>query len=91
VLYAYAALLEGVPYGNFTPSVAVDVPALASSRGGRASRWPARTARRADVRQDRDRARAARPRAARRGWYSHNILGNRDGLALRDRSRWRPS
>src|SRR4029079_4118129 len=28
MLYAYAAIREGVPYANFTPSVAADVPAL---------------------------------------------------------------
>lgn len=27
MLYAYAALAEGVPYANFTPSVAADIPA----------------------------------------------------------------
>src|SRR5215204_5574448 len=28
MLYAYAAISENVPYGNFTPSVAADIPAL---------------------------------------------------------------
>ena len=28
MLYAYAAIACGVPYGNFTPSVAADIPAL---------------------------------------------------------------
>ena len=26
MLYAYAAIAEGVPYGNFTPSIAADIP-----------------------------------------------------------------
>ena len=39
MLYAYAALANGYPYGNFTPSVAADVP-----RSG-TCRWPGRTAR----------------------------------------------
>ncbi len=28
MLYAYAAISEQIPYGNFTPSVAADIPAL---------------------------------------------------------------
>jgi myo-inositol-1-phosphate synthase len=28
MLYAYAAIAENAPYGNFTPSVAADIPAL---------------------------------------------------------------
>jgi myo-inositol-1-phosphate synthase len=86
VLYAYAALLEGVPYGNFTPSVAVDVPALAelarrlgvpvAGKDGKTGQTFVKTVV----------APALRERALHvEGWYSHNILGNRDGLALRDR------
>ena len=86
VLYAYAAIAEGVPYGNFTPSVAVDVPALmefAEQRGvpvigkdGKTGQTFVKTVI----------APALRDRALHvEGWYSHNILGNRDGLALRDK------
>lgn len=86
VLYAYAALLEGVPYGNFTPSVAVDVPALAelarrlgvpvAGKDGKTGQTFVKTVI----------APALRERALHvEGWYSHNILGNRDGMALRDR------
>ena len=28
MLYAYAAITSGIPYGNFTPSVSADIPAL---------------------------------------------------------------
>ncbi len=28
MLYAYATIAEQIPYGNFTPSVAADIPAL---------------------------------------------------------------
>ncbi|GJG87776.1 hypothetical protein tb265_29570 [Gemmatimonadetes bacterium T265] len=86
VLYAYAAVREGVPYGNFTPSVAVDVPALmelaeregvpVAGKDGKTGQTFVKTVV----------APALRDRALRvDGWYSHNILGNRDGLALRDR------
>ena len=83
MIYAYAAIAEGVPYGNFTPSASADVPALlefAESRGvpvagkdGKTGQTFIKTVL----------APALRSRALKvDGWYSTNILGNRDGLAL---------
>ena len=48
MLYAYASIAAGVPYGNFTPSVAADLPALielgVSERCScRRKRWENRT------------------------------------------------
>jgi myo-inositol-1-phosphate synthase len=85
MLYAYSALMERVPFANFTPSVAADIPALvelAERRGvpiagkdGKTGQTLIKTAL----------APAFRARALRvDGWYSTNILGNRDGLALDD-------
>jgi myo-inositol-1-phosphate synthase len=85
MLYAYAAIAEGIPYGNFTPSVATDIPALIefaeklrvpiAGKDGKTGQTfiksvlaPALKARSLKV----------------DGWYSTNILGNRDGLALSD-------
>ncbi len=85
MLYAYAAIAEGVPYGNFTPSTAADIPALIklaevngvpiAGKDGKTGQTfiksvlaPAFKARRLHI----------------DGWYSTNILGNRDGLALSD-------
>lgn len=83
MLYAYAAISEGVPYGNFTPSVAADIPALiefAETKGvpiagkdGKTGQTFIKTVL----------APALKSRSLKiDGWYSTNILGNRDGLAL---------
>jgi len=85
LIYAYAALREGCPYGNFTPSVAADAPALLElaeemgvpvcGKDGKTGQTllktvvaPGLRARNLEV----------------EGWFSNNILGNRDGLALDD-------
>ena len=83
MLYAYAAIFEGVPYGNFTPSVAADIPALIdlaekqgvpiAGKDGKTGQTFIKTVL----------APALKSRALHiDGWYSTNILGNRDGLAL---------
>lgn len=83
MLYAYAAIAEGVPYGNFTPSLAADVPALIefaekqnvpiAGKDGKTGQTFIKTIL----------APALKSRALHvDGWYSTNILGNRDGLAL---------
>lgn len=83
MLYAYAAIAESVPYGNFTPSVAADIPALiefaeqqnvpVAGKDGKTGQTFIKTVL----------APALKSRALKvEGWYSTNILGNRDGLAL---------
>jgi len=83
MLYAYAAIAEGVPYGNFTPSLAADIPALiefaekqnvpVAGKDGKTGQTFIKTVL----------APALRSRSLHvDGWYSTNILGNRDGLAL---------
>ncbi len=83
MLYAYAAIAEGVSYGNFTPSVAADLPALIefaekqkvpiAGKDGKTGQTFIKTVL----------APALKSRALKvEGWYSTNILGNRDGLAL---------
>ena len=85
MLYAYAAIKAGVPYGNFTPSVAADVPALRdlatqsnvpiAGKDGKTGQTMLKTVI----------APALKSRALHvDGWFSTNILGNRDGLALDD-------
>jgi myo-inositol-1-phosphate synthase len=85
MLYAYAAIVEGAPYANFTPSLAADIPALrdlslrhvvpVAGKDGKTGQTMMKTVI----------APALRSRALRvEGWYSTNILGNRDGLALDD-------
>jgi len=83
MLYAYAAIEQGVPYGNFTPSVAADIPSLIefaekqnvpiAGKDGKTGQTFIKTVL----------APALKSRALKvEGWYSTNILGNRDGLAL---------
>ena len=83
MLYAYAAIAEKVPFGNFTPSVSADIPALiefarnnnvpVAGKDGKTGQTFIKTVL----------APALRSRALKvEGWYSTNILGNRDGLAL---------
>lgn len=86
MLYAYAALSEQMPFANFTPSVAAEVPALIElaelegvpvcGKDGKTGQTMIKTVI----------APALRARALRvDGWYSANILGNRDGQALDDK------
>ncbi len=85
MLYAYAAISEQAPYVNFTPSLATDVPALTemaeryrvpiAGKDGKTGQTLVKTVL----------APAFRSRSLRvEGWYSTNILGNRDGQALDD-------
>ena len=85
MVYTYAALMEGVPYANGAPNLSVDVPAMMSLAQQKklpicgkdfktGQTWiktviaPGIKARLLGV----------------EGWYSTNILGNRDGEVLDD-------
>ena len=85
MLYAYAALLEGVPFANGAPNLTVDMPALrqlATDRGVPISGKDFKTG------QTLIKTVLAPMLKARMlglsGWYSTNILGNRDGEVLDD-------
>ncbi|TDH60998.1 inositol-3-phosphate synthase [Dankookia rubra] len=85
MLYAAAAIEAGVPYGNFTPSVAADAPALAelARRGG--VPVAGKDGKTGQTLMKTVLAPALRARALHvDGWFSTNILGNRDGQALED-------
>ena len=83
MIYAYAAVGAGVPFGNFTPSVAADIPALVeyavkngvpvAGKDGKTGQTFIKTVIAPGLK-----ARALKVD----GWFSTNILGNRDGLAL---------
>jgi myo-inositol-1-phosphate synthase len=85
MVYAYAAIQECAPYLNFTPSLGADVPALVemarragvplAGKDGKTGQTMLKT-----VLAPMFRSRALRVD----GWYSTNILGNRDGQALDD-------
>jgi myo-inositol-1-phosphate synthase len=85
MIYAYAAIQEGVPYANGAPSLAVDIPALvelANERGVPVAGKDFKTG------QTLMKTIVAPGLKARmlglEGWYSTNILGNRDGEVLDD-------
>ncbi len=83
MLYAYAAILEGVPYGNFTPSLAADIPALTRLASERCVPVAGKDGKTGQTFIKTVLAPAFRARSLYvEGWFSTNILGNRDGLAL---------
>jgi myo-inositol-1-phosphate synthase len=83
MLYAYAAIAEGVPYGNFTPSVAADIPALIEFAEQRSVPVAGKDGKTGQTMIKSVLAPAFKTRALKvEGWFSTNILGNRDGLAL---------
>ncbi len=85
MLYAYAALMEGVPFANGAPNLTCDFPAieqLAKDRGVAIGGKDFKTG------QTMVKTVLAPMFKARMlgvaGWYSTNILGNRDGEVLDD-------
>lgn len=85
ILYAYAAISMGVPYGNFTPSVAADIPALIDLANKKKVPIAGKDGKTGQTFIKSVLAPAFRSRALKvEGWFSTNILGNRDGLVLSD-------
>ena len=83
MLYAYAAMSKGIPYGNFTPSLAADIPALVELADLREVPIAGKDGKTGQTFIKTVLAPALKSRALKvEGWYSTNILGNRDGLAL---------
>ncbi|GAA4882041.1 inositol-3-phosphate synthase [Actinomycetospora straminea] len=85
MLYAYAAITELCPYVNFTPSAAADVPALLELAEQRGVPVAGKDGKTGQTMMKTVLAPAFRSRALTvDGWYSTNILGNRDGEILDD-------
>jgi myo-inositol-1-phosphate synthase len=85
MVYAYAALKEGIPYANAAPNLSADIPALlqlAHQNGCPVAGKDLKTG------QTWMKTLIAPGMKARllgvQGWYSTNILGNRDGEVLDD-------
>jgi myo-inositol-1-phosphate synthase len=85
MVYAYAALKEGIPYANAAPNLSADIPALlqlAHDNGCPVAGKDLKTG------QTWMKTLVAPGMKARllgvEGWYSTNILGNRDGEVLDD-------
>jgi myo-inositol-1-phosphate synthase len=85
MVYAYAALKEGVPYANAAPNLSADVPALLQLAAE--TRTPV-VGKDLKTGQTLIKTIVAPGLKARligvTGWYSTNILGNRDGEVLDD-------
>lgn len=85
MMYAYAAILEGVPFANGAPNLTVDIPALqqlAVERGIAISGKDFKTGQTL-VKTVIGPMLKARMLGL-NGWFSTNILGNRDGEVLDD-------
>jgi myo-inositol-1-phosphate synthase len=85
MLYAYAALKEGVPFINGAPTLTIDVPAMVELAGRAGVPIAGK-----DFKSGQTLLKTAlAPMLKARmlgveGWYSTNILGNRDGEVLDD-------
>jgi myo-inositol-1-phosphate synthase len=85
MLYAYAALLEGVPYANAAPNLGVDTPALVQLAQERHVPVAGKDLKTGQTLLKTILAPGLKSRLLGvSGWYSTNILGNRDGEVLED-------
>ncbi len=85
MVYAYAALQEGIPYANGAPSLAVDIPALTELADERGIPIAGKDFKTGQTLMKTIIAPGLKARMlGLQGWYSTNILGNRDGEVLDD-------
>ncbi|MBV9454836.1 MAG: inositol-3-phosphate synthase [Rubrobacter sp.] len=85
MIYAYAALMEGVPYANGAPSLAADIPALVELADEQGVPVVGKDFKTGQTLIKTIMAPGLKARTlGLEGWYSTNILGNRDGEVLND-------
>ena len=85
MLYAYAAITEGIPFANAAPNLGVDAPALVELAGERHVPIAGKDLKTGQTLLKTIIAPGLKSRMLGvRGWYSTNILGNRDGEVLDD-------
>jgi myo-inositol-1-phosphate synthase len=85
MLYAYAALKEGVPYANAAPNLSADIPALLQLAQMTATPVAGKDLKTGQTLMKTMIAPGLKARLLGvEGWYSTNILGNRDGEVLDD-------
>jgi myo-inositol-1-phosphate synthase len=86
MLYAYAALTSGVPFINGAPNLTVDVPAMVELAGQYRVPIGGKDFKTGQTLMKTILAPGLKARMlGLTGWYSTNILGNRDGLVLDDK------
>ena len=85
MLYAWAAIMEGVPFANGAPNLTVDTPALMQLANERAVPVSGKDFKTGQTWLKTVIAPGIKARMlGLAGWYSTNILGNRDGEVLDD-------
>jgi myo-inositol-1-phosphate synthase len=83
MIYAYAALLEGVPFANGAPALTVDIPALVKLAGDKNIPICGKDFKTGQTLVKTVIAPMLKARMLGvNGWFSTNILGNRDGEVL---------
>jgi len=84
-LYAYAAIMEGVPYANGAPNLSADVPALTQLAIQKEIPIAGKDFKTGQTLMKTILAPGFKTRMLGvKGWFSTNILGNRDGEVLDD-------
>jgi myo-inositol-1-phosphate synthase len=85
MIYAYAAIKEGIPYANAAPNLSADVPALTELADTTGSPLAGKDLKTGQTLIKTIIAPGLKARLLGvEGWYSTNILGNRDGEVLDD-------
>ncbi|HSG00577.1 MAG TPA: inositol-3-phosphate synthase, partial [Vicinamibacterales bacterium] len=85
MIYAYAAIREGIPYANAAPNLSADVPALIELAHETGSPLAGKDLKTGQTLIKTIIAPGLKARLIGvAGWYSTNILGNRDGEVLDD-------
>ncbi len=84
-LYTYAALVSGVPFANGAPNLSVDLPCMAELAQRNGVPYTGKDFKTGQTLMKTILAPGFKSRMlGMRGWYSTNILGNRDGEVLDD-------
>ena len=85
MIYAYAALTEGIPFLNGAPNLTVDVPAMIELAAAKRVPIAGKDLKTGQTFMKTVLAPALKARClGLNGWFSTNILGNRDGEVLDD-------
>jgi myo-inositol-1-phosphate synthase len=85
MIYAYAALTSGIPFINGAPNLTVDIPAMVELSEREGIPITGKDFKTGQTLMKTILAPGLKARAlGLEGWYSTNILGNRDGLVLDD-------
>jgi myo-inositol-1-phosphate synthase len=90
MVYAYAAIREGIPYANAAPNLTADIPALVELAARTKSPLAGKDLKTGQTLIKTIIAPGLKARLLGvTGWYSTNILGNRDGEVLDDADSFR--